>query len=139
MQTSDLTGGRSAQMPEIPGSIWRRPDMLAALQARDIATAFRLIRQYAGLSQTTIGSMTGMSQGKVSGIMGGNQQVTALEVLERIADGLGFPDEARLALGLAPRTAVSIPVQDGPQVNASGTVTPTRSVETRPPSCPRCR
>ena len=44
-------------MPAIPGSIWRRPDMLAALQARDIAQAFRLIRQYAGMSQTVIGSL----------------------------------------------------------------------------------
>jgi hypothetical protein len=89
-------------MPEIPGIIWRRPDMLAALQARDIAQTFRLLRQYAGLSQTAMGGMTGMSQGKVS-VMSGNQRVTALEVFERIADGLGLPDRARVAL--APRAS----------------------------------
>nr|BFE84231.1 hypothetical protein GCM10020093_068320 [Planobispora longispora] len=97
-----------APMPEIPGSIWQRPDMLAALRARDIGRVFHLVRQYAGVSQTAIGSMIGMSQGKVSGIMSGSQQVTALEVFERIADGLDMPDAARLALGLAPRTA-SVP------------------------------
>ncbi|GGT05717.1 hypothetical protein GCM10010156_74250 [Planobispora rosea] len=95
-------------MPEIPGSIWHRPDMLAALRARDIGRVFHLVRQYAGVSQTAIGSMIGMSQGKVSGIMSGSQQVIALEVFERIADGLDMPDAARLALGLAPRTA-SVP------------------------------
>ncbi|MEU4422437.1 helix-turn-helix transcriptional regulator [Actinoplanes sp. NPDC024001] len=120
-------------MPEIPGSIWRRPDMLAALQARDIAQTFRLIRQYAGMSQTAIGSLTGMSQGKISEIMSGNQRVIALAVFERIADGLGLPDTARAALGLAPRAADGIPSQDGSRATASGTVVPARSVEASRP------
>ena len=34
--------------------------------------------------------------------MSGSHRVTALDVFERIADGLGMPPEARLALGLAP-------------------------------------
>ncbi|GAA1018644.1 hypothetical protein Aple_065810 [Acrocarpospora pleiomorpha] len=97
-------------MPQIPGSLWERPDMLAALRARDIGQAFRLLRQYAGLSQTTIGSLTGMSQGKVSEIMNGRQQVTMFEVIERIADGLEMPDTVRMALGLAPRTAPLAPI-----------------------------
>ncbi|GAA3143602.1 hypothetical protein GCM10010466_38210 [Planomonospora alba] len=116
-------------MPEIPGSIWRRPDMLAALRARDIAQVLQLVRQYAGASQTTIGSMIGMSHGKVSDIMSGNQQVTAFEVFERIADGLDFPDSARVALGLAPRAALAIPAQDGPRTGTPGSVVPPRSVE----------
>ncbi|WP_158088561.1 helix-turn-helix domain-containing protein [Thermoactinospora rubra] len=88
--------------------------MLAALRGRDIGSVFCLVRQYAGMSQTHIGSVTGMSQGKVSAIMSGNQQVTAFEVVERVADGLGMPDAARMALGLAPRTALTlaIPSQD---------------------------
>ncbi|TLP54504.1 helix-turn-helix domain-containing protein [Microbispora triticiradicis] len=76
--------------------------MLAALKARDIGAVFRLVRQYGGLSQTAIGSLTGYSQGKVSAIMSGSQQVTALEVFERIADGLHMPDQACMALALAP-------------------------------------
>nr|WP_229806293.1 hypothetical protein [Microbispora rosea] len=46
-----------------------------------------------------------LSQGKVSEIMRGAAQVTALDVFERIADGLHMPDPARLALGLAPRSS----------------------------------
>ena len=35
--------------------------------------------------------------------MSGIQQVEKLDVFERIADGLGLPDPARISLGLAPR------------------------------------
>ncbi|MCO5967742.1 XRE family transcriptional regulator [Actinoallomurus soli] len=38
----------------IPPSLWSHPDALAALRARDIGRLFRLIRQYAGASQTQI-------------------------------------------------------------------------------------
>ncbi|WP_203887770.1 helix-turn-helix domain-containing protein [Planotetraspora kaengkrachanensis] len=93
--------------------------MLAALTVRDIGVVFRLVRQYGGLSQTVIGSMTGFSQGKVSAIMNGSQQVTALEVFERLADGLNLPDPARMALGLAPK-GVFIPRQDA----VAGFITP---------------
>ncbi len=105
---------RMAEPYEVPASLWHRPDMLTALKARDIGAVFRLVRQYGGLSQTAIGSLTGYSQGKVSAIMSGSQQVTALEVFERIADGLHMPDQARMALGLAPRdlAAAAIPRQD---------------------------
>jgi transcriptional regulator with XRE-family HTH domain len=104
-------------MPEIPGSLWQRPEMLAALTARDIGRVFHLIRQHAGLSQTLIGSLTELSQGKVSDIMNGRQQVTAFEVFERIADGLAMPDAARRALGLAPTSATALLIpsrDDGP-------------------------
>lgn len=114
---------------EIPGSIWNRPDMLAALQSRDIAHVFRLVRQHAGMSQTAIGSLIGMSQGKVSGIMAGNQQVTTLDVYERIADGLRLPDTARTTLGLAPR---KISARDGSDSGVPATIGSTRSVERDP-------
>ncbi|GAB3140811.1 helix-turn-helix transcriptional regulator [Microbispora hainanensis] len=105
---------RIAEPYEVPTSLWHRPDMLTALKTRDIGAVFRLVRQYGGLSQTVIGSLTGYSQGKVSAIMSGSQQVIALEVFERIADGLHMPDQARMALGLAPRdlAAAAIPRQD---------------------------
>jgi hypothetical protein len=79
---------------------------------------FHLLRQYAGASQTRIGIACGLTQGKVSAIMSGSHRVTALEVFERIADGLGMPPEARLALGLAPSalhlgSATAIPPRDG--------------------------
>ncbi|WP_170322377.1 helix-turn-helix domain-containing protein [Acrocarpospora macrocephala] len=103
--------------PDIPGSLWERPDTIAALRARDIGRLFHLLRQYAGLSQTIIGSHTNLSQGKVSDIMNGRQKVVVFEVIERIANGLSMPDPARMALGLAPRnvTALLIPRKDDAQ------------------------
>jgi transcriptional regulator with XRE-family HTH domain len=127
--SSDTTGALMPRTPEIPGTLWSRHDMLAALRARDMACVLRLVRQHAGASQTAIGSMIGMSQGKVSGIMNGTQHVTALDVFERIADGLGVPDPARTTLGLAPRTQ-GIPPQDGGAASAPDTLITTRSVET---------
>ncbi|MEV5555817.1 helix-turn-helix transcriptional regulator [Nonomuraea wenchangensis] len=104
----------------IPADLWQRPEMRTALTNRDIGHLFRLVRQYAGISQTRIGVAVGFSQGKVSEYMQGKAQVTALDVFERIADGLGLPDPARMLLGLAPRilTGVThppplIPARDG--------------------------
>ena len=77
--------------------------MLTALRNRNIGQVFQLIRQYAGLSQTRIGTAVNLSQGKISEIMRGTVKVTSFEVFERVADGLDMPDSARLALGLAPR------------------------------------
>lgn len=92
----------AAEPVMIPPDLWQRPEMLDALKKRNIGQVFRLIRQYAGVSQTRIGIAVNLSQGKVSEIMRGSAQVTALDVFERIADGLRMPDPARFALGLAP-------------------------------------
>jgi transcriptional regulator with XRE-family HTH domain len=94
--------GRVADLIQIPGSLWQRAAMIEALGNRDIGRAFRLLSQYAGLSQTRLAIACGMTQPKISGIMRGTARVEALEVFERIADGLDMPDPARLALGLAP-------------------------------------
>ncbi|WP_433381641.1 helix-turn-helix domain-containing protein [Streptosporangium sp. CA-115845] len=69
---------------------------------------FQLIRQYAGVSQTRIGTAVNLSQGKISEIMRGTVKVTSFEVFERVADGLDMPDPARLTLGLAPRRLPAI-------------------------------
>jgi transcriptional regulator with XRE-family HTH domain len=103
----------------VPASLWQRSDTTDALRSRDIGRLFHLLRQYAGASQTRIGIACGLTQGKVSAIMSGSHRVTTLDVFERIADGLGMPPEARLALGLAPSTldltlATAIPSRDGP-------------------------
>ncbi len=97
----------------LSATFWQRQDVFAALRARDIGQIFRLVRQYGGMSQTRIGIAVSLSQGKVSAIMNGSAQVTALEVFERVADGLAMPDLARIALGLAPRSsAAAIPPRD---------------------------
>jgi transcriptional regulator with XRE-family HTH domain len=65
----------------------------------------RLVRQYAGISQTQMAIAFGMTQAKVSTIMRDVQHVTALTVFERIANGLNMPSHARVILGLAPPAA----------------------------------
>jgi len=122
--------GRAADLIEIPASLWHRATMTEALGNRDMGRVFRLVRQYAGASQTQLAIACGMTQGKISDIMRDVQRVTALEVFERIADGLNMPDVARVVLGLAPgiphagvdttatrqplRSAALIPSRDAP-------------------------
>ena len=121
--------GRADDLIQIPASLWERPEVIAALRNRDIGRFFALVRQYAGASQTQIGIACVLPQGKVSDIIRGVQQVEKLEVFERIANGLGLPDPARISLGLAPRRPESpraIPPGDtsAPQVpSASGLFT----------------
>ncbi|GAA4630346.1 hypothetical protein GCM10023196_055340 [Actinoallomurus vinaceus] len=101
---------------EIPPSLWNGDEVLAALARRDIGQLFRLVRQYIGASQTQIAAACDMTQGKVSEYMKrGGRQVLALEVFERIADGLDMPDDARMTLGLAPRS-----FRTPPQPGSSG-------------------
>jgi tetratricopeptide (TPR) repeat protein len=64
---------------------------------------FTLLRDYAGLSQTRIGTATELGQGRVSEVVNGIRDIAATHVFERIADGLAMPDQARLHLGLSPR------------------------------------
>jgi hypothetical protein len=93
--------GRADDLIRIPASFWDRTEVITALRSRDIGRFFALVQQYTGASQTQIGIACLMSQGKVSGIIRGIHLVEKLEVFERIADGLGLPDPARSALGLA--------------------------------------
>ena len=95
--------GRADDLIQIPASFWERPEVVAALRNRDTGRFFALVQQYTGASQTQIGIACVMPQGKVSAIINGIQQVEKLEVFDRIADGLGLPDPARISLGLAPR------------------------------------
>ncbi|MGH3734215.1 MAG: helix-turn-helix domain-containing protein [Micromonosporaceae bacterium] len=87
----------------IPGDFWPRPPVRDALRRRDIGALFHLFKRYAGASQTRIGTAVGLEQGYVSKVMTGRRTITAIDVLERIADGCAMPDESRMLLGLAPR------------------------------------
>src|SRR6516162_6967990 len=80
--------GRAHDLIVIPDSFWQRSQTLTALRDRAIGRLFQLLRQYTGASQTQIAIACGTSQGKVSDIMRGVQQVEALAVFERIADAL---------------------------------------------------
>ncbi len=87
----------------VPEDFWQRDDVGNTLDHRDISALFRLLSKHTGASQTRIGTATGLSQGSVCLIMNDDRVVSAIDVLERIADGLDMPDAARLRLGLAPR------------------------------------
>lgn len=63
--------------------------MRAALDARDIGVVYQLLWR-AGVTQRRIAQLTGQAQSEVSDILHG-RQVRDVEVLERIADGLGVP------------------------------------------------
>ena len=96
--------GRANDLIVIPDSFWQRSETAAALRDRDMGRFFALLQQYTGASQTQIGmACGGMTQGKISDIMRGAQEVKHLDKFEEIADGLNMPNSARIALGLAPR------------------------------------
>lgn len=88
---------------QLPLRAWQRPEVRAALRERDIAALLNAAQQHTGASQSRLAVAVGMLQGRISEIMRGNRTVTALELFERIADGLDMPDDARMLLGLAPR------------------------------------
>jgi hypothetical protein len=86
----------------LPGWAWRRADLQAALRERDMAAVLRAVQRYGGATQTRLAAATGLVQWRISEILRGQRVVTALDVFERIADGLDMPDYARVLLGLAP-------------------------------------
>lgn len=86
----------------MPASVWTQPDMRHACQQRDVPAILRAVQRGTGASQTQLSTATGILQGRISEILRGTRTVTALEVFERIADGLAMPDETRVLLGLAP-------------------------------------
>jgi len=87
----------------LPDWAWKRPEVRQALRERDVATLLRAAQQYSGASQGRIAAAIGLLQGRVSEIIHRTRTVTTLELFERIAHGLGMPDDARMLLGLAPR------------------------------------
>ncbi len=87
-----MPGRRIFDLIEIPDQLWMRADVLEALRRRDIGRLFILLNQYTGVSQTRLAIACDTTQPKVSAYMRGIAKVEALEVFERIADGLDMPD-----------------------------------------------
>src|SRR5690554_1776767 len=103
--------GRPTDPISVPAWAWESEETVELLADRDVAGLLRFVRQYGGASQTRLAVATGISQGRISEIMNGRKVVTAFDVIERIADGVGMPDAARIAFGLAPRVTPGAPVQ----------------------------
>jgi transcriptional regulator with XRE-family HTH domain len=72
--------------------------MAEALRERDMGAVIRIFRKWTGASQTDVSVLTGMPQPHVSELERGLRKVTALELFERIAEGLDIP---RCRIGLA--------------------------------------
>lgn len=85
---------------QLPAEAWRRAEIRQALRARDIGAVLRFVQQH-GISQSRIGAATDLAQGRVHEIINGKREVGQLAVLERIASGIGLPDDGRHLLGLA--------------------------------------
>jgi hypothetical protein len=96
---------RRHQPPAAPPGFWDRPEIVEALAARDMGAVVRNYRKWTGASQTDISMLVGIPQPHVSELERGFRHVTALDLFERFADGLGIP---RQLLGLAERS------EDGP-------------------------
>ncbi|SEG94848.1 Helix-turn-helix domain-containing protein [Actinacidiphila yanglinensis] len=115
---------RSHHQPAVPAGLWDQDTVRPALEQRDVAVLFKHFRKYAGASQTAVGALVGLAQSDVSAIERGLRQVQSLEVLTRIADGLGIPPDL---MGLA--AAGSATAAAGPPIP--------RTVPTPPPSAAR--
>jgi transcriptional regulator with XRE-family HTH domain len=81
-------------------------ERVQVLQDRDAGALLGLARRHCGATQHRLAAATGLTQGRISGLLrGSGGPVTSLEVWERIAEGLNLPDTARYVLGLAPEQA----------------------------------
>ena len=100
-----MTSRRHQPPAAPPPGFWDRPEIVDALAARDMGAVVRNYRKWTGASQTDISILVGIPQPHVSELERGFRHVTALDLVERFADGLGIP---RQLLGLAERS------DDGP-------------------------
>ncbi|MCW3819527.1 helix-turn-helix domain-containing protein [Micromonospora sp. DR5-3] len=75
---------------------WEGRPIREFLEQRDVAAVFRFLHAR-GVSYGAIATLVGVSANRAAEIAKGTRQVTAYEVLERIAVGLGIP---RAAMGL---------------------------------------
>jgi Helix-turn-helix domain len=85
---------------EVPGRVW--VEHVGVLRKRDAGAVLRLARQYSGASQHRLAAAIGFPQSRVHRLLHDRTWVQTIECWTRIADGLNLPDDARLAIGLAP-------------------------------------
>lgn len=84
---------------EIVERVFTRQDVLTACGERKLGPVLDVLSHH-GISQTQITCLTGIPQGRLSEYKRG-KRVPTLNTLEAFADGLGVPEQARRALGLA--------------------------------------
>lgn len=88
---------------QLSDDVWNDSDVLDLCRAQDADGLFRIARKH-GYTNESIGYWTGIDPVEISKrIRGAKGPVRALDRWQRIAEGLGMPDHARLLVGLAPR------------------------------------
>jgi tetratricopeptide (TPR) repeat protein len=106
---------RASLAINVPDSLWTHPDMPAALAAGAengaIGPLLKLVARYSGASQSQLAFVLGTTQPKISKYINDVIRVERMDMFQRIADGLGMPDDARMAFGLAPRLKPARPLQ----------------------------
>ncbi|MFI0449218.1 hypothetical protein [Actinomadura sp. 6N118] len=109
----DVTRRRAFDPGGVPEAFWRRHDVQQALERRDIGLVIRLfLNEFDDCTQIDLALLTKHDRSDISNWVSGARpgQVSDIEELSRIADGLQVPDQARLLLGLIPAGPVDIDV-----------------------------
>ncbi|MEU1813137.1 hypothetical protein [Micromonospora aurantiaca (nom. illeg.)] len=90
----------SASARALPRRLLRDPIVVHALQTRSFDAVFAAAKA-AGMSFNAIAGATGLKAERISLVARGESRITALDIIERIADGLRIPGAM---LGLAARS-----------------------------------
>src|SRR6266702_1304054 len=100
------------EVQEIVKRVVARQDVVDACRRRDLGTIVPVLGSH-GISQGQIAGLTGIPQGRLSEYKTGKRSPT-LNTFEAFANGLGMPEHARRAMGLAAGDA-----DEGSQVSAA--------------------
>src|SRR5262245_12064919 len=121
---SRVTRRKTFDAAGVPLMFWRRDDVRLALARREVGRLFGIyLAAFPECTQTQLALMTEHDRSDISNFVRGarSPRVTDIDVLGRIADGLGMPDEARVLLGLAPADVTVAAIRSGPaQLEATG-------------------
>ncbi|MBP2355062.1 hypothetical protein JOF29_006172 [Kribbella aluminosa] len=117
----------------VPSSFWRNSDVQVALARRDVAELFRrYLTDFTDCTQTQLALLTEHDRSDVSNWIRGTRhgQVSDINVLTRIAEGLQVPDDARMLMGLAPADTLVSSIRDEREL-AKGTASVAEPARTR--------
>lgn len=99
----------------VPITFWRSPSIQQILARRDVGKLFRLyLDEFPECTQTQLALLTEHDRSDISNFVRGIRSgcVSNIDVLDRVAEGLLMPDEARTLLGLAPSSQTLSTLQD---------------------------
>lgn len=117
-----MTRRRVFDPGSVPAAFWRQSEVQVALARRDVAELFRsYLTDFAECTQTQLALLTEHDRSDVSNWIRGTRhgQVSDINVLTRIAEGLQMPDDARILMGLAPADALVSSIRDERQLARS--------------------